>query len=139
MASFTKCDSCDKVAAEEVDAFPRHGVGMVRSDGWSSLDIDVFRKVDSKNVHPLDADFLGALSSSETSVYQARRSHLDLCPACTERVIVALGPASVKVARSTRPPKLLAPAPIPVPKHAHRHPSVPFDDASDDEREAGTS
>jgi hypothetical protein len=130
MGSFTKCDSCDKIAAEEVDAFPRHGVGMVRSDGWSSLDLDVFRKVQAKDVHPLDREFAESLGQAVSS-YHARRSHLDICPSCTERVVAALGPAGAKVSRDVSPKSLV----IPVPKHAHRHPSVPFDD----EGGAGTS
>jgi hypothetical protein len=135
MAFFTKCDSCDKTAPES-GASPPMDYGTIRADGWVALKLDVFRRVQACHLvnglgMPLPGETLEGqtLEPDGTVFYQARRSHLDLCPSCAERVIAALGPAASKVAREVTPPRVVQGAGrIPIPAHAHRHPSVPFKD-----------
>jgi|ERR1700675_137930 len=129
MASFTKCDSCDKIAPEGGATLPMHH-GTIRADGWVGLELDVFRKVYAGDlVNGFGMPLSETLEPDGEVFYQPRRSHLDLCPSCAERVIAALGPAASKVAREVTPLKVVRGAGrIPIPAHAHRHPSVPFKD-----------
>lgn len=124
MASFTKCDSCDKVAPEATDLMPFGPVHIgapTQSDGWTSLQVSISRKVPTPAV---ESAFSGDFPSPpEEDFYQVAQSHLDLCPPCAERVLAALGPAASKVHREASVPPVYG---FPMVGHRHHGPRAPL-------------